>query len=57
MICNTRKKCDVMPELFILAGENLEVAEKTKIVGFLLKSDLKTCSNTKYVVKKVYARM
>ena len=57
MICNTRKKWDVMPELFILAGENLEVAEKTKIVGFLLKSDLKTCSNTKYVVKKVYARM
>ena len=28
-----------------------------KIVGFILRSDLKTCSNTMYIVWKAYGRM
>ena len=28
-----------------------------KIVGYILRSDLKTCSNTEYIVKKAYGRM
>ena len=28
-----------------------------KIVGYILRSDLKTCSNTAYIVKKAYGRM
>ena len=47
----------MMPELSIVPGQNLEVVEEIKIVGFMLRSDLKTSSNTKYIVKKAYARM
>ena len=28
-----------------------------KIVGYILRSDLKTCSNTEYIIKKAYSRM
>jgi hypothetical protein len=57
MICNSRSKWDVMPELSIVPGKNIELVEEIKIVGFMLRSDLKTSSNTKYLVKKAYARM
>ena len=36
---------------------NIEVVKEMKIVGFILRSYLKTCSNTAFIVKKAYGRM
>jgi hypothetical protein len=57
MICNTRRKLDVMPELTTAGGENIEVVEEMKIVGYIMRSDMKTSSNTKYITKRAYSRM
>ena len=52
MIFNRRKKWDVMPELYITPGVNLEVVEEMKLVGYILRSDMKTKSNTKYITSQ-----
>jgi hypothetical protein len=57
MILNKRRKWDVMPELSVQGNENIEVVEELKIVGYMLRSDLKTSSNTRFITKKAYARM
>jgi hypothetical protein len=54
MIFNKRKNWDVMPEISIEAGENLEVVEEMKLVGYMLRSDMKTKSNTKYITARAY---
>ena len=48
---------DVMPELSVQTNENIEIVEELKIVGFMLRSDLKTSSNTRFITKKAYSRM
>ena len=35
----------------------IEVVEEMKIVGYLMRSDMKTCANTAYLVSKAYKRM
>jgi hypothetical protein len=57
MILNKRRKWDVMPELSVQSEDNIEIVEELKIVGFMLRSDLKTSSNTRFITKKAYARM
>jgi hypothetical protein len=57
MICSTRRKWDVMPELTTGGGENIEVVEEMKVVGYILRSDMRTSSNTKYITKRAYSRM
>ena len=57
MICNNRTKWDVLPVLNIGTGNNIEVVEKLKVVGFILQSDMKIYSNTKFIVSEAYARM
>jgi hypothetical protein len=57
MVCNTRVKWDFQPELSIDGATNIEIVEELKIVGFMLRSDMKTCSNTAYITSKAYKRM
>ena len=57
MLFSRHKKYDFLPELELIEGEKIEVVEEMKIVGYLLRSDLKTCSNTESIIKKAYARM
>jgi hypothetical protein len=57
MIFNRSTKYDVMPELTISNEQNLEVVEEMKLVGYKLRSDLRTCSNTTYIVTRAYKRM
>ena len=52
MLFSKMKKFDFQPELQLFQTENIEVVEEMKIVGFILRSDLKTISNTKYIVNK-----
>jgi hypothetical protein len=56
MLCNTRIKWDFIPELK-LGNDDIEVVQEMKIVGFVMRSDMRTCSNTEYLVKKAYKRM
>ena len=48
MLCNSRQKWDFIPELNI-KGENIEIVDEIKVVGFILRSDLKTSANTSYI--------
>ena len=48
---------DFMPELSLSEGTNLEVVESMKLVGYQLRSDLRTCSNTDYIVGRAYKRL
>ena len=50
-------KVFVEPELQLQPDLNLEVVEELKLVGFIFRSDLKTCPNTSYIIKKTYKRM
>ena len=57
MVFNTLLKYDVLPQISTEPGEYLAVVEEQKIVGYVLRSDLKTISNTEYICKKAYKRM
>ena len=57
MIFNTLLKYNVSPQILTEPGEYLDVVEEYKILGYLMRSDLKTISNTKYICQKVYKGM
>ena len=57
MLFARHKNFDFVPELQFLENQNIEVVEEMKIVGYILRSDLKTCSNTAMIIKKAYGRM
>ena len=57
MFCRSWRKYDILPELLLQPDLNLEVVEELKLVGFIFRSDLKTCFNTSHIIKKAYKRM
>ena len=57
MLFARHNKFDFVPELQLIENQNIEVVEEMKIVGYMLRSDLKTCSNTAMIIKKAYGRM
>ena len=57
MLFSRHRKYDFSPELYLDQNTNIEVVEEMKIVGFILRSDLKTISNTNYIIGKAYGRM
>ena len=57
MLCNSRRKWDFVPELDFGGGEDIEIVDELKVVGYILRSDMKTCSNTAYLTAKAYKRM
>ena len=58
MLFNPHVKYDFMPQLTLTQGsDNIEVVEKCKVLGQIIRSDLKTISNTEYICKKAYQRM
>jgi hypothetical protein len=57
MLFNRARKHDFSPELFLTPGTNLEVVEEMRLVGYQLRSDLRTVSNTEYIVKRAWKRM
>ena len=56
MLFNSCKKWDFMPELEI-EGNQLELAEEMKILGIVVRADMKWSSNTKHIVEKGYTRL
>ena len=57
MIFNTLKNHDVLPIIHTDEGKELEVVEEHKILGHIIRSDMKSISNTKNICKKAYTRM
>ena len=57
MIFNPLRKYDVLPEISIKQGEFTDVVEEQKILGNIVRSDLKTISNTEYICSRAYRRM
>ena len=57
MIFNPLRKYDVYPEISIKQGEFTEVVEEQKILGNIVRSDLRTISNTEYICSRAYRRM
>ena len=57
MLFNRAVKHDFMPELHLNQNRKLEVVEEMKLVGYQLRTDLKTISNTNYIVKRAWKRM
>ena len=56
MLFNPHRIYDFVPTL--TAGEeHIDVVEEQKILGYILRSDLKTISNTEYICKRAYKRM
>ena len=57
MIFNTRRNYDGRPRLTVEVGEYLEVVEVFKLLGVMVRSDLKWSDNSDYICKKGYARL
>ena len=57
MIFNTLRNHDLLPQIATGDGNHIEVVEEQKILGYMLRSDLKTISNTEYICKRAYQRM
>ena len=59
MIFNTGRKYNGMPRLTLSGegGDYLEVVETFKLLGVIIRSDMKWYDNTSYICKKGYARL
>ena len=57
MIFNTRRKYDGRPKLAVEGEGYLEVVEVFKLLGVMVRSDLKWSDNSEYICKKAYARL
>ena len=57
ILFNPLRKYDFLPQLSIENGSYVEVVEEQKILGHMIRSDMKTISNTELICKKAYRRM
>ena len=57
MIFNPLKNYDFLPQISIQPGIQIEVVEKHKILGQIIRSDLRTISNTENICRKAFKRM
>ena len=57
MLFNSSLKYDFVPQIKLENGKILPNVEQTKILGYLLTSDLKSKSNTDYMIKRAYKKM
>ena len=56
MVFNNCKKWDFMPQ-FEVEGNQIEFVEEMKMLGVVMRGDMKWSSNTKYIVEKGYTRL
>ena len=57
MLFNQARNIDCLPEVKIDEDTNIEMVEEMKLLGVMLRDDLKWQSNTNNIIKKCYARM
>ena len=57
-IFNPLRSYDVMPEIKLTPdSENIEVVEEYKLLGQVIRTDMRTISNTENICNKAYVRM
>ena len=56
MLCNSRTKWDFIQELK-LQDDDIQVVKEMKIVGYVMRSDMRTCTNTEYLINKAFKIM
>ena len=57
MLFNPLHKWDFQPTLTTNGSDILDVVEEYKILGYVMRSDLRTTSNTDYICQRAYKRM
>ena len=57
MTYNPLRKYDILSQISPEEGSNTDVVEEQKILGYMMRFDMKTISNTEYICKKAYQRM
>ena len=59
MIFNPSRNFDSTPKLTLpdMGGEYLEVVESVKLLGVVMRSDMRWCDNTDYICQKGYSRL
>ena len=57
MIFNQATSIDVMPKVNIDADKTMEIVEEMKLLGIMIRSDMKWTSNTKSLINKCYKRI
>ena len=57
MLLNPHRIYDFSPRLTAGDGQEIEVVEEHKILGNIIRSDMKTISNTEYICKRAYKIM
>ena len=56
IVFNPCKSIDFMPEVS-LSGQNIEVVEEIRLLGLIIRSDMRWCSNTKNMIAKASKRL
>ena len=56
MLFNNGRNMDFMPD-FELEGHQLEVVEEMRILGLIIRADMKWSSNTEYIVARAFSRL
>ena len=57
MLFNKSIKTDFLPQMTISNDNTIEVVEEMKLLGIMVRSDMKWTSNTKYLISKGFRRM
>ena len=57
MLFNTARTVDVLPEVKFDEESEIEVVDELKLLGVMLRTDMKWQSNTNNIVSKCYSRM
>jgi hypothetical protein len=57
ILFNPLRKYDFVPQLSIEDGSYIDIVEEQKILGHIMRSDMKTISNTEFICKKAYRRL
>ena len=54
---NPLKKFDTLPKISLSEDDPVEVVEEYKLLGQIIRSDMKTISNTEHICRKGYQRL
>ena len=57
MLFNQSRTIDVLPALVINEDTHLETVDEIKLLGVIVRNDMKWHSNTKQIISKCYSRM
>ena len=57
MLFNPARKIDILPKMELNEGISVEVVDITKLLGLIVRSDLKLQRNTDNIKKKSYSQM